>query len=48
VDFFINKFSGNLNAGSDSLELKFFGLDNLKSSEIPESISHIKEYIGQS
>ncbi len=47
VDFLIDKFSGNLNAGSDSLELKFFGLDDLKSPEFPQSISHIKEYIGQ-
>lgn len=47
VDFFIDDFSGNLEVGSDSLALNFFALDNLRKPDIPESVSHLKEYIEQ-
>lgn len=43
IDFLIKKFSGSLHTGSDSIDLKFFDLEDL--SDISKSVSKLREYL---
>jgi 8-oxo-dGTP pyrophosphatase MutT (NUDIX family) len=43
IDFLIKKFSGSLHTGSDSIDLKFFDLEDLNNSDISKSVSKLRE-----